>query len=197
MCSCRAASYIEWVIALNAASTIMRRLIVAVGRSVSTRDLPVPLYVFPTAESFPSDERRAPARDRTWAPTRLRHCGASATHSCPACLTHRIGTVPACGGSDDTASDQWDRSVDRRCDPAAWSRAARCFPCQRQRCSREHFACRRFRTIGRRARAERPRPASVRPRAAASMRFAHGCASCLVRNDWHTVGKRTIRTVAS
>jgi DNA-3-methyladenine glycosylase II len=46
-------------LSLNAASTIMRRLIVAVGRSVSTRDLPVPLYVFPTAESFDrtSDER--------------------------------------------------------------------------------------------------------------------------------------------
>jgi DNA-3-methyladenine glycosylase II len=30
----------------------MQRLIVAVGRSVTTADLPVPLYMFPTAETF-------------------------------------------------------------------------------------------------------------------------------------------------
>lgn len=39
-------------LSLRAASTIMHRLIVAVGRSVATEDIPVPLYVFPTPESF-------------------------------------------------------------------------------------------------------------------------------------------------
>lgn len=37
-------------VSLRAASTIMHRMIVALGRSVTTDGLPVPLYLFPTAE---------------------------------------------------------------------------------------------------------------------------------------------------
>ena len=53
-----------------------------VRRSVSPRDLPVPLYVFPTAESFDraSDER---LRATGLSANKMRHCGASVTHSCP------------------------------------------------------------------------------------------------------------------
>ncbi len=39
-------------LSLHAASTIMQRLIAAIGPSVATRDFPVALYAFPTAESF-------------------------------------------------------------------------------------------------------------------------------------------------
>ncbi|MGH8595107.1 MAG: DNA-3-methyladenine glycosylase family protein [Gammaproteobacteria bacterium] len=39
-------------LSLRAASTIMHRLIVAVGRSVKAKDISVPLYLFPTVESF-------------------------------------------------------------------------------------------------------------------------------------------------
>jgi DNA-3-methyladenine glycosylase II len=39
-------------LSLRAASTIMQRLIVAIGRSVAPGDIPVPLYVFPSPESF-------------------------------------------------------------------------------------------------------------------------------------------------
>lgn len=38
-------------VSLRAASTIMHRMIVALGRSVKTDGLPVPLYLFPTTES--------------------------------------------------------------------------------------------------------------------------------------------------
>lgn len=39
-------------LSLAAATAIMRRLIVAVGQSVKAEGIPVPLYVFPSAESF-------------------------------------------------------------------------------------------------------------------------------------------------
>ncbi|MEO8910745.1 MAG: hypothetical protein ABI408_11025 [Gemmatimonadaceae bacterium] len=41
-------------VSLRAASTIMQRLIVALGRSVTTDGVPMPLYAFPTAESVQS-----------------------------------------------------------------------------------------------------------------------------------------------
>jgi DNA-3-methyladenine glycosylase II len=48
-------------LSLRAASTIMHRLVVAIGQCVEPDDVPVPMYVFPTAERF-QRERDEPLR---------------------------------------------------------------------------------------------------------------------------------------
>ena len=79
-------------LSVSAASTIMRRLIVATGQRLQPDDVPVPLYVFPTAERFQHQ------RDQT-----LRATGLSANK---VATLRRVADALASGALDSAALEQ-------------------------------------------------------------------------------------------
>jgi len=79
-------------LSLRAASAIMQRLVVAVGRPVETADVPVPVYLFPTPESV----QRATTRD-------LRTTGLSANKIA---TLRRVADALSSGALDATALER-------------------------------------------------------------------------------------------